>query len=200
MDIKNKNTRLVKSIKFAGISGFIFAFYTMFIDHTIILVPSISLNFSIFYLFNSLKKNNVYVNNSFITFYSYLTPLFFIISIFLLHYYKFEATICIGLLMLILLPVILFNLEVINKTINFPNNVSLIGLSETNYHVVIDFNKKEFYAKNNFVTFDSDGIITGSNVNIYDLKKYSKDLKEYFDKDISTATNEEFQLVYALQY
>jgi hypothetical protein len=204
MDIKKRNINFQKSNRYAAYSILAYAFLSLFIESSAVIVPAICFVFSALHLEKTFKSSKIYINTPIYTAYNYSLPFSLTSLLSFLAYLKYfkEDIIVISpmIFIFICLPLFVFYNKVSTKIIQFPTDISLYGLSNLNYEIFLDFQNKSFKALNGFVEISENNNIVGLDLTLYELSENQIKFEEFIGKPISEATLSELQMAKIYYY
>lgn len=203
MNIQKRTEHFKKSQRIAAYSAVVFSILSIFINPSIAIFPAFCFVFACFNFEKIFINKKIYLNMPIYTLYNYSMPILLSILLFSLVYLKNlkEDPILMNPMAFVLLfsPLIFSYQKVIMKVIDFPNDLSLFGLSNKNYEITLDFQNKIYAAKNDLIEISEDNII-GLDLTLYELSENKIKFEEFIGKPISEATLSELQMAKLYYY
>lgn len=207
MKIEKSNQALINSQKVVGFSCITFSLLSNFITLNISIVPAMSICFALFYFEKHVLKSNITIKMPFYTYYNYCVP-FLLISIFITLIYlnknvnlnSENIDIAPVVFIFSVIPVFIYFNKIIIQMINFPTNIGSIGLDNSNYKVVLDFKNKKFFAFNDYISFDSNGIIKNTDCTISELYENRESYEKSIGKKIAKFDSNDINLARICDY
>lgn len=203
MNIQERTEHFKKSQRIAAYSAVVFSILSIFINPSVAIVHAFCFVFACFNFEKVFIDRKIYLNIPIYTLYNYSMPILLTILLFSLIYLKYlkeEPTLITPMAFVLLFSPLIFSYQkVIMKVIDFPNDLSIFGLSNENYEITLDFQNKIYIGKNNLLEISGHNII-GLDLTLYELSENKIKFEEFIGKPISEATLSELQMAKLYHY